>query len=49
MPNKHLVCIWLQFKKLAYFTIHDPIIFFDTIHEFQSTILANFYLYLQYF
>ena len=43
------VCIWLQIKKSAYFTIHRPIILFGTIHESHCTILANFYLYLQYF
>ena len=27
----------------------SPIVFFGIIHEFYCTILANFYLYLQYF
>ena len=55
--KSHLVCVWLQIKKPAFFTIQ---LIFATIHEshytFQHyswvthyTILTNFYLYLQYF
>ena len=50
------MCVWLQLKKLAYFTIqfifatiYRPTALFGTIYGSHCIISANFYLYLQYF
>ena len=55
-PNRHSMCVWHLLKKLDYFiiqlifaTIHGPTTLFGIIHESRCTILAKFYLYLQYF
>ena len=51
-PNSTLVCIWLQLIllfSLFLLLFMGPFALFGIIHDSYCTILANFYLYLQYF
>ena len=54
--KKKIIYFWQRLFLSAYFTIqlifatiHGSYCTFGTIHEFHYTILANYYLYLQYF